>query len=65
MILVLCLPGMALAYVRSRHVTIENDRFYDTDRYYTNGIQFSIVGASGSRPRLGTKGVQVLLVRHV
>lgn len=42
------LPPASLA--SGTYVTFENDRFYDTDRYYTNGIQLSIAKADSVRP---------------
>lgn len=33
--------------------TFENDMYFDTDRYYTNGIQFSTKHAQDSRGRFG------------
>lgn len=43
--------GSCIAHASAgTHVTFENDRFYDTDRYYTNGIQLSLTRAGGDRP---------------
>lgn len=33
----------------SRFLTYENDMYFDTDRYYTNGIQFSVKRAKDTR----------------
>lgn len=38
------------ALASGKYVTTENDRYYDTDRYYTNGLQLSLVNAGGSIP---------------
>lgn len=37
-------------HTSGKFVTFENDRFYDTDRYYTNGIQFSLASTASSVP---------------
>ena len=43
-----CLPGPAGAQ-DARFVTYENDEFFNTDRYYTNGIQFTARHAQDAR----------------
>ncbi|HEY1042287.1 MAG TPA: lipid A deacylase LpxR family protein [Telluria sp.] len=49
-LLALC-AGSSIAHASSgKYVTSENDRYYDTDRYYTNGIQLTLSDAGGDRP---------------
>lgn len=43
-----CLPATCRA--SGKYATFENDRFYDTDRYYTNGIQLSLADVGTHRP---------------
>jgi hypothetical protein len=43
-----CWPGLAGAQ-EARFVTYENDEFFNTDRYYTNGIQLSARHAQDGR----------------
>jgi hypothetical protein len=47
--LLACAAGAPAAAQEARFVTLDNDSWFDTDRYYTNGIQFSSRTATDER----------------
>jgi hypothetical protein len=65
----LALPASAQT---ARFLTFENDLYFDTDRYYTNGIQYTERKAQPARPawlagacaRLGCDGDELLSVQR-
>ncbi|MGZ3183763.1 MAG: lipid A deacylase LpxR family protein [Telluria sp.] len=45
-----CVAQVAAAQSTGRFLTFENDMFFNTDKYYTNGIQLSLRGAAEHKP---------------